>query len=189
MAAFFADISVLLGDLGNAAVLGAICVAVAIAAAAVIWILTLAGWRSGFQDRAITLAMLFALALVGTIVGLATGLSRVGAVGNVVPAVLVFFGGLSAYLFGQDKAKGLVASLCVVAFTVGFFAFITVGATMRERSEARHTLEDACLQAPSTQTSTPGTSVTYGNLGCSEILIRLQKKAALSESPINPSPR
>jgi hypothetical protein len=188
MAAFFADMSVLLGDLRNAAVLGAICVAVALAAAAVISILALVGWRSGFKDRAITLAMLFTLALVGTIVGLATGLSRVGAVGNVVPAVLVFFGGLSAYLFGQDKDKGLVASLCVVAFTVGFFAFITVGATMRDRSEARQALEGACLTVKPAQTAGPDTAMLAG-LDCPDTIAYLRLRAEQSRSGFSPATR
>jgi len=49
-------------------------------------------------------AILLALALVGACAGTAGGMSRVGAVGSIVPAFLGLLGGLSIYLFGIDPA-------------------------------------------------------------------------------------
>ena len=71
------------------------------------------GWRT-------TLTLTGALALVGASAGIAGGMSRIGVVGDIVPAILGLLGAVAVYLFGIDKSRGTIASLGAVALSISF---------------------------------------------------------------------
>jgi len=73
----------------------------------------------------------FPLALLGVVVGYATGLSRSSAVGDVLPAVLTFLGALSVYLMAQEKKSALIAAVCVLVISVSLIAGMGYGSRLR----------------------------------------------------------
>ena len=72
------------------------------------------------------------LALTGVISGYAGGLSRVGVVGDLVPAILALLGGVVIHLFGVDPSRGLIASFATAALVAGFFLGYAHGANKRD---------------------------------------------------------
>ena len=82
-------------------------------------------WKSLF-------VLIFGLATLGAIAGIAGGTSRVGVVGDVIPAALALVGGVAAYLFGIDRSQGLVVSFCAAAFALALGFGYTTGAGNRE---------------------------------------------------------
>ena len=53
------------------------------------------------------LILVFTIALLGGVAGYAGGLSRVGVVGDIIPAALSLVGGVSIYIFGISKEKNI----------------------------------------------------------------------------------
>ncbi|WP_288252148.1 hypothetical protein [uncultured Hydrogenophaga sp.] len=92
-------------------------------------------------------AILLALALVGACAGTAGGMSRVGAVGSIVPAFLGLLGGLSIYLFGIDRSKGLIASFGAAAIALSLIVSYTLLSRVRNESEEQRELRAICAQA------------------------------------------
>jgi hypothetical protein len=133
------------GEIHETLSLGAVIAGLALAIAVVVWTAAALGLRAHAADRASAFVLIFAIAIVGSIVGFATGLSRTGVVGEVVPAVLVFFGGFSAYLFGVEAKKGALAALCLVAFSATFFIQSVESSRLRGRAEAEDQLREACF--------------------------------------------
>jgi len=84
-------------------------------------------------DRSILIiaVIVFSLALTGVIAGFSGGISRVGVVGNLVPAILGLLGGVVIYLFGVDQSKGLIGSIATTALVSGFFLGYNYGAEKR----------------------------------------------------------
>ena len=66
-----------------------------------------------------SVALVFALSLIGIVTGQITGLSRSGAVGDVLPAVLGLLGGVMIYLIGEHgvRLQGAVI-MAVVGLTI-----------------------------------------------------------------------
>lgn len=75
--------------------------------------------------------IVFTLALTGVVAGYSGGISRVGVVGNLVPAILGLLGGVVIYLFGVDQSKGLIGSIATAALVTGFFLGYSYGAEKR----------------------------------------------------------
>jgi hypothetical protein len=125
--------------------LGGFVAGLALATAVVVWTAAVLAAGAWFEHRAAAFALFLANAIVGSVVGFATGLSRVAVVGEVIPAVLVFFGGFSAYLFGIDAKKGMLAALCLITFCIAFFLQVTESANLRAVAEAETRLRDVCL--------------------------------------------
>jgi len=78
------------------------------------------------------------IALLAYVTGYLTSISRVAAVGAVLPAIIALIGGLNIYVFGSDSKYKLVVGFCVCVFTVALFYGIQRGALERESGrEAR----------------------------------------------------
>jgi len=85
--------------------------------------------KAEFQKLAV---LIVGLAVLGAVAGVAGGTSRVGVVGDIIPAALGLVAGVSAYLFGVDQSKGIVASLCAAAFAVALGFGYAAGAGNRD---------------------------------------------------------
>lgn len=98
-------------------------------------------WRS-------TMPIFCALALIGSAVGVVGGMSRVGVVGNVVPAVLGLFGMVALYLFGIERSKGVTASIGAAALSISLVASYDITAELREReSDGPREIRTICSKA------------------------------------------
>lgn len=89
--------------------------------------------------------LVFAMSLLGTTVGITGGWSREGVVGDVIPAVLGVIGGLSVYLYGNQKSKALVVLPSVVAFTMTIYIGYFIGAEIRNPIERAKAYRDMCF--------------------------------------------
>jgi len=81
------------------------------------------------------LGLFVGIAVIGTVAGTAGGTSRVGVVGDIIPAALALVGGASVYLFGVDASRGLIATCCAIAFTLALGSGYILGAAERTRAE------------------------------------------------------
>lgn len=91
--------------------------------------------------------ILLVLAIVGACAGLSGGMSRVGAVGSIIPAFLGLLGGLSIYLFGVDRSKGLVASFGAAALSLSLIFAYTAGAQFRNIGDDHREIRSICAGA------------------------------------------
>lgn len=87
------------------------------------------------------------LAIVGACAGTAGGMSREAAVGSIIPAFLGLLGGLSIYLFGVDRSKGLIASFGVASMALSLIAAYTFGAKIRGTVEDHREIRAICAKA------------------------------------------
>lgn len=87
----------------------------------------------GTKKRLIVLVL--AIAVLGAVAGVAGGKSRVGVVGDIVPAALALVGTVSVYLFGADQSKGVVASICAAAFALALGLGYANGSVSRTKTE------------------------------------------------------
>jgi hypothetical protein len=92
-------------------------------------------------------AILLALSVIGACAGIAGGMSRVGAVGSIIPAFLGLLGGLSIYLFGIDRSKGLIASFGASALSISLIVSYTMGASYRSVGDDHRDIRGVCAQA------------------------------------------
>jgi hypothetical protein len=82
------------------------------------------------------LGSVFALSLLGIVTGQITGLSRSGAVGDVLPAVLGLLGGLTLYLIGtKGRALQSVVAAGVIGLTLNLIVGIYWGSHSRQLAE------------------------------------------------------
>lgn len=91
--------------------------------------------------------ILIALSLIGACAGTAGGMSRVGAAGSIIPAFLGLLGGLSIYLFGIDRSKGLIASLGAASIALSLIVSYTLGAKYRNIGDDHRDIRTFCAQA------------------------------------------
>lgn len=96
------------------------------------------------EERSKIFVLIAGLAVLGAVSGVAGGTSRVGVVGDVIPAALGLVGGVSAYLFGVDRSKGLVASVCAAAFALSLGLGYAAGAGSRSEAEGKQARLDFC---------------------------------------------
>ncbi|WP_420333590.1 hypothetical protein [Roseibium sp.] len=90
--------------------------------------------------------LILVMSYLGAAVGLTGGWSRVGVVGDVIPAVLGLIGGLVVYLFENKKFKGLVAIPAALAFTTSIFTGFVVGAEIRNPIDRATAYRDMCIK-------------------------------------------
>ncbi|MCA0870236.1 hypothetical protein LCL97_05345 [Seohaeicola saemankumensis] len=83
------------------------------------------------KDRKTLLPLMFGLAILGTIAGLAGGTSRVGVVGDIVPAALALIGSVSVYVFGVQPKNGMIVSFSAAAFALSLGLGYAAGAGKR----------------------------------------------------------
>tara|TARA_R110002126_G_scaffold79509_1_gene197209 strand:+ start:16291 stop:16911 length:621 start_codon:yes stop_codon:yes gene_type:complete len=91
--------------------------------------------------------LMLALAVIGTTAGLSGGMSRIGVVGDIYPAALTFVGAGAAYLFGIDRTRGTIVSVCAIVFTIGLFFGYSAGADRRNVGDETRALRKVCLDA------------------------------------------
>lgn len=96
------------------------------------------------DEQAKLFVLLFGLATLGAVSGVAGGGSRVGVVGDIIPAALGLAGGVSAYLFGVNQSKGLVASVCAAAFALALGFGYAAGAGNRSSSDVKEASVEFC---------------------------------------------
>ena len=83
-----------------------------------------------------SVALVFALSLIGIVTGQITGLSRSGAVGDVLPAVLGLLGGIMIYLIGEHGVRLQSAVImAVVGLTINLVVGIYWGSHSRQLVE------------------------------------------------------
>jgi hypothetical protein len=88
---------------------------------------------------------LFAISLVGAVAGYSGGLSRVSAVGEIIPAAMSIIGGLSIYLFGVKKVEGGFVPIAVIAFAAALFIGFSEGANKRTQAANFALIQSKCF--------------------------------------------
>ncbi|MEE8056893.1 MAG: hypothetical protein V3T17_03515 [Pseudomonadales bacterium] len=91
--------------------------------------------------------ILLVLAIIGACSGMAGGMSRVGAVGSIIPAFLGLLGGMSIYLFGLDRSKGLIASFGAASLSISLLVSYTLGSQYRNIGDDHRNIRDHCVKA------------------------------------------
>ncbi|MCQ0093380.1 hypothetical protein [Roseovarius sp. M141] len=100
------------------------------------------------RDRKLEIGIiLVVLSIVGSCAGLAGGMSRIGAVGSIIPAFLGLLGGLSIYLFGVDRSKGLIASFGTAALSLSLIISYTAGSQFRNIGDDHRDIRSICAAA------------------------------------------
>ncbi len=94
-----------------------------------------------------TMLLVLSTAILGAVAGISGGMSRVGVVGDVIPAVLVLVGGVSVYLFGIDRSKGIIASLTTTALSLSLVISYALGSNHRGHIEIFADLKQTCFKA------------------------------------------
>ncbi|WP_422376410.1 hypothetical protein [Roseibium sp.] len=113
------------------------------------------GKRTRFRSKSVLgsrasryLALLIiTMAFLGTAVGMAGGWSRVGVVGDIIPAVLGLIGGITVYLFENKGGKGVAAVPAALAFTITVFIGYQLGTENRNPTERAQVYRDMCFSA------------------------------------------
>jgi len=98
------------------------------------------------KDLLIYFLMIIAISLVGSTAGFSGGMSRVGVVGEIVPAALSLIGGLSLYLFGVKEVKTLFLPISVSVFAVTLVVGFSAGANNREKRQTFELIQKHCLE-------------------------------------------
>ena len=84
------------------------------------------------------------LATVGGLCGYLGGASRVGTVGDIVPAFIGLLAGLAAFLFGSNSTHREIVTLSVLGFSAVLFFGFAYGAKVREDAEFNRSFVAAC---------------------------------------------
>ena len=100
-------------------------------------------WRyASFQIEAFLIV--FTMTTIGGLSGYLGGASRVGTVGDIVPAFIGLLGGVAAYLFGIKSENREIVALSVLGFSVTLFMGFAYGADSRSSSEYNQSFVEAC---------------------------------------------
>ncbi len=91
--------------------------------------------------------LIFLMAFMGAAVGIAGGWSRTGVVGDLMPAVLGFAGGLAVYLFGTKNRHTFIVVPSLFSFTISVFSGFVLGSELRSPVENYHKYRDLCFDA------------------------------------------
>ncbi|MDU8911247.1 hypothetical protein [Aestuariicoccus sp. MJ-SS9] len=92
------------------------------------------------------LPALFGLSIIGAAAGITGGLSRDGAVGEIIPAALALVGSVAAYVFGveKDTGAGARAGFAAAAFALSLSFGYAAGAARRSPTEITASRVAAC---------------------------------------------
>ena len=94
------------------------------------------------------LGALFVMALFGGLVGFQGGNSRVGVVGDVIPAVVTLVAGVAAYLFGVSERKpGPMLFPLLGAFIATLFMGYSMGSANRSAAADKELADEQCFNA------------------------------------------
>ncbi|WP_187430965.1 hypothetical protein ROLI_033560 [Roseobacter fucihabitans] len=123
---------------------------VALVGAVVALIAFLSIISTAYQRREIVsvLGALFVMALFGGLVGFHGGNSRVGVVGDVIPAVVTLVAGVAAYLFGVSERKpGPLMFPLLGAFVATLFMGYSMGSANRNGEQRAALADEQCFKA------------------------------------------
>ena len=113
-------------------------------------LILLFSWRVHKNHKAsvVRLAVaLFSITLLGGLIGFAGGNSRVGVVGDLMPAVLTFMAGAAVYLFGiSEKPPRAEMYPVVVAFSLSLFVSFALGASNRGGFQNKNFKRNTCIE-------------------------------------------
>ena len=90
--------------------------------------------------------LVLTIAVLGGVAGYAGGLSRIGVVGDVIPAALSLVGGLSIYIFGINKERNVSVALLVVCFALSLFITYALSANLRADGEKYQKIVEYCTK-------------------------------------------
>ncbi len=94
------------------------------------------------------LGALFVMALFGGLVGFQGGNSRIGVVGDVIPAVVTLVAGVAAYLFGVSERKpGPLLFPLLGAFVATLFMGYSMGSANRAGAQSEALADEQCFKA------------------------------------------
>lgn len=89
--------------------------------------------------------LIIAMAVLGAVAGFSGGLSRVGTVGNIIPAAMGLLGGITVYLFGVKPHSSSITPIIVIVFAMSLLQGFTKGAETRDRRETFNKIQEACI--------------------------------------------
>lgn len=118
--------------------------AVVFLSAAVCWLAT-AIFLKREQYAAVMLVFL-GLSAIGATAGITGGLSRDGAVGDIMSAALGLLGGVVVWLFAADQSKGAIVSACAFVFSLSLFVGYFEAAARRASPESYLFWRAACVE-------------------------------------------
>lgn len=101
--------------------------------------------HSGHHLMASEAFLIASLGMIGGLTGYLGGASREAAVGDILPAVLSFFAGLSIFFFGNEKAKKTLTAMAMFSFGVSLFLGFAYGADVRSAEEYNADFRKACI--------------------------------------------
>lgn len=129
---------------GASSLLSVMVVAAVVAAISIVPI-----WRIAKENEGIAavLGALFVMALFGGMVGFHGGNSRVGVVGDVIPAVVTLVAGVAAYLFGVSERKaGPLLFPMLGCFVATLFFSYSMGSANRAGGEEAALFDEQCFE-------------------------------------------
>ena len=91
--------------------------------------------------------LVFSMTVLGGVVGILGGNSREPTVGLIIPSVLTFVGGATAFLFGIDRTRGLISSILLISLCLSLLVGYAGGSDARIKSERLNRYIDFCLSA------------------------------------------
>ena len=97
------------------------------------------------KDVLIHFLMIVSISTLGAIAGFSGGMSRVGVVGEIVPAALSLIGGLSLYMFGVQRVTNILLPISISIFAVTLLLGFSFGANNREKRQTFELLQERCL--------------------------------------------
>jgi len=93
------------------------------------------------------IVILVSLSIVGSVAGVAGGLSQEPSVGTIIPAFLGLLGGVAVYLFGADQSRGLITSFGAAALALSLIIGFIKGAEKRNYVVETVRARDVCVEA------------------------------------------
>ncbi|GEM_PF-4060753 len=93
------------------------------------------------------MVLMLTVSILGAVAGVEGGMSRVGVVGDIVPAALALAGGVSVYLFGVKSSQSLITSLAVAVFALSLGLAYSRGAAGRAVADRYETYATLCQNA------------------------------------------
>lgn len=119
--------------------------------AATVWLLfflpyTIRQWCVGAGNvRTGQYAVLLAgICILGSAAGTAGGLSRESVVGDIIPAIFTFLGGVSLYLFGKEPERGVGATVLASALAISLVGSYSFAAQVRHGNDEWANIRDRC---------------------------------------------
>lgn len=86
------------------------------------------------------------VSLLGGLTGFSGGISRLGVVGDLIPAALTFLAGTVAYIFGIKENKNAAIPILVISFSCALFLNYSLGSKIRSNYEGKKEINERRLE-------------------------------------------